>query len=181
MNKSLLVGFAVLVAIVVVVLYVNTKKPGGAPDTSLTANFKDATYNIEGQLVTLRDGVAETEIAPGSASKLVTRYFGNEAFGDLNNDGTEDAAFLITQDAGGSGTFFYAVAALRIGTGYRGTNGILLGDRVAPQPTEIRGSQIIVNYAERRPGDPMTARPSVGVSKYLHLEGTELKEGARLD
>lgn len=118
--------------------------------------------------------MAETEAAPGSASKIVTRYFGNEATGDLNGDGAADVAFLLTQDGGGSGTFYYVVAALKEAGGYRGTNAILLGDRIAPQTTEIRNGTLIVNYADRKPSDPMTTQPSVGVSKYLKIQGTTL-------
>ena len=55
--------------------------------------------------------------APGSASRIVTRYFGSEVRGDLNGDGREDVAFLLTQQSGGSGTFFYAVAALDLPSG----------------------------------------------------------------
>lgn len=138
------------------------------------ADYKNTTYIIEGQSVTLTDGRAETTVAPGSASKTVTQYFGNEATGDLNNDGTPDVAFLLTQDAGGSGTFYYVVVALKTSDGYQGTNAILLGDRIAPQTTEIREGQLIVNYADRKPDEPMTAQPSVGVSKYLKVEGTIL-------
>ena len=91
----------------------------------------------------------------------------------------EDAAFLITQDGGGSGTFFYIVAAIRTSDGYQGTNAVLLGDRIAPQPTEIRNGEIIVNYADRNPGEPMTARPSLGVSKYLRVESGTLVQISR--
>lgn len=139
-------------------------------------NYKDATYKIEGQNVTLLNGVAETEIAPGSASKLMTRYFGNEAYGDLNGDQIPDIAFLLTQDGGGSGTFYYVVAALKVGYGYEGTNAILLGDRIAPQTTEIKNGELIVNYAERRPGEPMSTQPSIGISKYLKVENGSLVE-----
>jgi hypothetical protein len=60
---------------------------------------------------------------------------------------------------------------------YQGTNAVLLGDRIAPQTTEIRdGGMLIVNYVERKPGEPMTTRPSMGVSKYLKVEGTMLVE-----
>ncbi|MFA5996447.1 MAG: Gmad2 immunoglobulin-like domain-containing protein [Candidatus Paceibacterota bacterium] len=138
------------------------------------AGYKNATYVIEGQSVTLTDGYAETAVAPGSASKTVTRYFGNLATGDLNNDGMPDVAFLLTQDAGGSGTFYYSVVALKTSDGYQGTNAILLGDRIAPQTTEIREGQLIVNYADRRSDEPMTTQPSIGVSKYLKVEGTTL-------
>lgn len=132
-------------------------------------DYKNITYQIEGQNVTLKDGLSEMEAAPGSAGKVITRYFGNEAFGDLNRDGKDDVAFLLTQNSGGSGTFFYVVVALQTGTGYQGTNAILLGDRVAPQTTSIENGAIIVNYADRNPGEPFTVQPSLGVSKYLKV------------
>jgi hypothetical protein len=60
---------------------------------------------------------------------------------------------------GGSRTFFYVVAALNIGGGYKGTNGILLGERIAPQSTTTENGMIIVYYADRNPGDPFTTTP----------------------
>ncbi len=139
-------------------------------------DYKNISYKIDGKDVLLANGVSEAEAVPGSASKIITRYFGNEAVGDFNGDGMDDVAFLLTQDAGGSGTFYYAVAALKTSSGYIGTNGILLGDRIAPQTTEFRNGYIIVNYAERAANEPMTARPSIGVSKYLVVENNNLIE-----
>jgi hypothetical protein len=141
-----------------------------------TAPGGTASYTIDGKIVTLVNGYAETPAAPGSASTLVTQYFGNGATGDLNGDGTPDVAFLLTQSGGGSGTFYYVVAALKTQNGYQGTNAVLLGDRIAPQTTEIRNGEVIVNYADRKPTDPMTAQPSIGVSKYLRVENGILTE-----
>lgn len=140
----------------------------------VTADYKNATYVIDGQPVTLVNGYAETSAAPGSASKIVTQYFGNDATGDLNNDGTPDAAFILTQTSGGSGTFYYIVAALKTANGYQGTNAVLLGDRVAPQTTQIEQGEVVVNYADRAAGEPMTTQPSVGVTMYLKVNGTTL-------
>ena len=75
-------------------------------------DYKDTEYVIDGTRIKLENGLAETEAAPGSASKIVTRYFGNELKTDLDGDGSDDVVFLVTQERGGSGTFFYAVAAL---------------------------------------------------------------------
>lgn len=132
-------------------------------------DYKNATYLIEGQFVTLVDGFFEIESAPGSATRITTRYFGNEAFGDLNGDGMEDVAFLLTQSSGGSGTFFYVVAAEQTETAYLGTNAVSLGDRIAPQTTSIENGIITVNYADRYPDEPCTVQPSLGVSKYLRV------------
>lgn len=146
------------------------------PEPITSASFKDASFIIEGRTVALVNGVSEVEAAPGSASKIVTRYFGNEASGDLNGDGVPDMTFLLTQSTGGSGTFYYVVAALATKTGYTGTNAVLLGDRVAPQTTESRNGDITVNYAVRAQGEPMTTAPSVGVSKRLRVVDGKLIE-----
>jgi hypothetical protein len=148
--------------------------PSSVAGPAVRTSHKDTTYEIEGQTVTLVNGASEAAVAPGSASKVVTRYFGNEATGDLNGDGTPDIAFLLTQSRGGSGTFYYVVVALKTVNGYAGTNAVLLGDRIAPQSTLINGSDLIVNFADRKSGEPMTASPSVGVSKTLKVVSGKL-------
>src|SRR5690242_8355749 len=81
--------------------------------TTVQAGYKNSTYIINNQAVALVDGHSEMAFATGSASKTVTEYFGNDAVGDLNGDGLPDTAFLITQNSGGSGTFYYVVVALK--------------------------------------------------------------------
>ena len=141
------------------------------------ADHKNATYLIEGKSVTLVNGRAESAAAPGSASTVVTQYFGNEATGDLNGDGVADVGFLLTQERGGSGMFFYAAAAIKTSEGYRGTDAVLLGDRVAPQPSEIRDGKLLLNYADRAPGESFAVRPSMGKSLWLKLDPKTLQFG----
>jgi hypothetical protein len=105
-----------------------------------------------------------------------TKIFGTPTMGDINGDGVEDAAVFLTQDNGGSGTFYYVAAAANTANGAEGTNAILLGDRIAPQTISIDNGVITVNYAERKPGDAMTTAPSVGVSKYLVYSNGTLSE-----
>jgi len=165
---AIIVGVLVLLAAGIFSWYRLTTHP--------TGGYKNISYEVEGRTITLINGSAESEAAPGSASKLTTHYFGNEVMADLNGDGLQDVAFLLTQSGGGSGIFYYVVAALKTNDGYAGTNAILLGDRIAPQTTEFREGELIVNYAERRPNEPMTAQPSVGVSKYLKVSDGRLIE-----
>jgi heat shock protein HslJ len=125
--------------------------------------------------VTLVNGVSVTPIAPGSASVVTTTYFGNEVTHDFNNDGRPDTAFILTQNSGGSGTFYYVVVALNMERGYVGSTGILLGDRIAPQTTEMSQNKatpdvIVVNYADRKAGEPFTTPPSVGKTIWLKLD-----------
>lgn len=124
---------------------------------NLVDNYQDAMYTIDDN----RENV---------------HLFGNSASGDIDGDSVPDEVFLYTKDDGGSGTFFYVVAALKRDGGYLGTNPIFLGDRIAPQTTEIRSGKIIVNYAIRNPTDPMTTAPSIGTSMYLTISGSTLLE-----
>lgn len=150
----------------------------GEPVFNGAMNAKNATYRINGQAVMLRNGVAETEVTPGSASKILTKYFGNEVKHDFDGDGREDIAFLLTQETGGSGTFFYVVVALNTANGYVGSEGLFLGDRIAPQTTEMgKGNIIVVNYAERNPGESFAVQPSVGKSRWLLLDPKTMQFG----
>lgn len=147
--------------------------------TTQAVDPRNATYLIDGKEVTLVNGVAEQEAAPGSATKIVTKYFGNSVDIDLNSDGLMDAGFLLTQDGGGSGTFFYVATAINNAGSTQGTNAILLGDRIAPQSTNVDPNnpvQFIVNYAERKASEPMSAQPSVAVSRTFKLDNGTLVE-----
>lgn len=142
---------------------------------------KDADYTIEGKRVKLVNGYSE-EAVQGSTSKIITRYFGNEVRRDLNGDDREDVVFIVTRETGGSGVFYYVVAALNTDKGYIGSHGLLLGDRIAPQTTEMSQNPkhvnvIIVNYAVRKPGEPFTAKSSVGKSIWLKLNTDTMQFG----
>jgi len=129
-----------------------------------------ASYIVEGQEVRPVAGRGEMKSAPGSATKIKISVFGKPVHGDLDGDGGDDAALLLVQQAGGSGTFYYVAAALNVNGAYRGTNAVFLGDRIAPQHVAIRNGMVVVDYADRRPEEPMSAQPSVGKSKYLTLK-----------
>ena len=138
---------------------------------------RNATYVIQGRSVTLADGYASSEAAPGSASRYITRYFGNDATGDLDGDGVADQAFFLTEETGGSGVFFYAVAVLTRPDGHVVTNAFFVGDRIAPQNMLIRERELHVNYAVRRQGEPMSAAPSEGAVLLLKVTPEGVLEG----
>lgn len=174
--------YAIIIAVIIVLValfafnsFIYNEKQADQPPAQ---SAKDATYVIDGEVVTLTDGFAETEAAPGASSKITTRYFGNEVTKDLNGDGRDDVVFLLTQETGGSGTLYYVVAALNLEEGYAGSQAFLLGDRIAPQTTEPgRGLIVVVNYADRAPGEPFTTQPSVGKSVWLKLDVESMQFG----
>jgi heat shock protein HslJ len=183
--KKLLFGGIVVVVVLMVGFfamnsYINKEKQAIAAE-----DYRNGEYVIEGERVKLEDGVAESDPSDGSmdsASVTVTRYFGNEVHADLNSDGRDDVAFILTQESGGSGTFYYLVAALNTEAGYVGSQAILIGDRIAPQTTELSANPdhenvLIVNYADRAPGEPMSAEPTVGKSMWLVFDPEAMQFG----
>lgn len=176
MQRKIIVSVIIFLIVLVGTFgfYLSQKKSAG--NENVVIDPKNCTYDIEGDSITLENGYSEIAAAPGSASKKVTRYFGNEATGDFNNDGIADTAFILTQSSGGSGTFYYVVAAVSGNNTCHGTNAIFLGDRIAPQTTESDGNLIKVNYANRKPGEPMTTSPSLGVTKQFSIEDGILRD-----
>lgn len=127
----------------------------------------NATYLIDEKPVTLVGGKAEIASAPGSVSKNIVFNFGEPVYGDIDGDGDQDAVLLLVNETGGSGTFYYAILAVNVNGSYRGTDTILLGDRIAPQTYYFQGNKAIVNYADRPFGAPFTTQPSEEKSLYL--------------
>lgn len=181
MKTTVLWITGIVVVLIIGALFFNSRTYNEQP-VPLGTDHLNAEYVIEGERVRLENGLAETEIPQGSAARVVTRYFGNELFVDLNDNGREDVVFLLTQETGGSGTFYYAVAALNTEDGYIGSDGYLLGDRIAPQSVEMSHNPrhvnvVVVNYADRTPGEPLTAAPTVGRSAYLKLDIENMQWG----
>jgi hypothetical protein len=174
---SLGVGAVVILGFYALNSYIYNEKQADS-----SSNYLDGAYMINGEVVELKDGYAEHDVVPGSASKVVTRYFGNDFVTDLNNDGREDVVFLLTQETGGSGTMFYAVGALHTEAGYVGSDGYFLGDRIAPQTIDVSPNPrhknvVVVNYSVREIGESMTSAPSVGTSVYLKLDPSSMMWG----
>jgi hypothetical protein len=140
-----------------------------------------ASYLIGEDAVSLVEGMAVRPAAPGAAEKVETSLFGMPEWGDLDGDGDEDAAVLLIQRTGGSGSFHYVAAALSQKEGFSGTNAVLLGDRVAPQTLQIRNGVILASYAERAAAQPMSAAPTEARTKYLSLSAGKLVETPPFD
>ncbi|MEI6552940.1 MAG: META domain-containing protein [bacterium] len=189
--------FLALIIIIVVlgILYeinFDNKEDASLPNIDKTASstqddvkdfvkIYDGTYIINSQKVTLVNGKSEIEAAPGSSSKIITSAFGNAVKGDFDADGREDVAFLVTQSTGGTGLFYYLVALLNKTNGLVGSEGLFLGDRIAPQSTTIGTENnkniIIVNYVVRKVGENFTVPPSVGKSIQLLLDTKTMQFG----
>lgn len=115
-----------------------------------TVAAKNLTVTLGEQTVSLRDGVTDT-----------VRVVGDPVSGDADGDGHTDAAVLIRDDPGGSGTFYYAVLAVDRAGSYRATNALLLGDRITPRGIEFADGRFVYRFLDRTPDQPMGTAPSV--------------------
>lgn len=150
-------------------------------------NSHDSTYIIDGENILLKNGISEIEAAPGSASKIITKYFGNDLKHDINDDGITDSIFFITQETGGSGVFYYVVALVSTSNGLIGSSGVMLGDRITPQTISLnegkttnmtdRKNVIVVNYLDRKLEESFAVAPSVEKSIWLKLDPKTMQFG----
>lgn len=156
-----------------------TPASGPAPAVEASFDARNSSFTLEGRPISLRNGVSVLPSAPGSASSITVRHLGSEALGDLNNDGRDDLAFVVSREGGGSGTFYYAVAAIASAEGYRTTNAFPVGDRIIVQSLTIprNSNELHVNFAERQPGEPMTARPSADAVLLLRVTPQGVLQG----
>jgi hypothetical protein len=109
----------------------------------------EATYRVEQEVVSLVAGNSERNAAAGSAARVVITIIGEPVSGDLNGDGTPDAAVWLLRQAGGTGSFFYVAAALNMSGRYSGTNAVFVGDRIEPEALTIRKGVLSIRYSDR--------------------------------
>ena len=140
--------------------------------------LKNASYDgIYDQPVTLADGYYEGEpFDEGGASRpTVTFVDGLVAYGDLNGDGMEDAAVLLAESSGGSGTFI-SVAAVVNQDGQPVNAGTApVGDRPQLKSLAIQNGQIVMEIVTQGPDDPMCC-PTLKVRKTYSLQDGQLVE-----
>jgi len=138
-------------------------------------DLANATYaGIYPQPVTLKDGRWEGEpFSPGGASRpVVTLVRGLTPRGDLDGDGAPDAAALLVEDSGGSGSFVYLAAMGFSEAGARNLGTVGLGDRVQVRDLAIADGQIRVDMVVAGEGDPMAFPGSKVRARFRLADGT---------
>ena len=166
-------------ALIPVLLAVACGSDAATDADRLSANdLENATYLAEGPdagEATLDGGEFRYPVAEGSSAEAVIRL-DQWALGDLNGDGTEDAAAITSERPGGSGVFSY-VHALRNESGEpRDLAFALLGDRVRVESVAIRDGVIVVALFDRPETAPYAEEPSIAVIRRFRLDGGALVE-----
>jgi len=154
------------------------KSPSNSlPPTPLAADSPaNGAYLIEKNWLQLQNGRFEQQAAPGSAAKIEVALLDEAVHADLNNDSNDDAVIFLTFQGGGSGTFYYLGTALFENGLYRGTNAILLGDRIGLPAARVQHGLITVEYLDRPQTEPMSASPSRQQKRYFILDKSSLQE-----
>ena len=137
--------------------------------------LKNAEYTVEGPAsgkAKLVNGVYEEPIAKSSAKVVVTLQSG-AATGDLEGNGIQDAAAVLTVQTGGTGTFYYLFAVLNDRGTPKPIASTKLGDRIKLNALTIQGGEIVVDMVTQGPKDSM-AKPTLAVISKYKLLGSQL-------
>ena len=128
----------------------------------------NAGYYIDGILYTLVNGELEQPIED---STLVNKFklLNFKATGDLNKDGADDVAVVITNDTGESGTFYY-LAIFTSGSNPVIENTYNFGDRVIVKDLTFTDGKFQVTYLDRSPDQDITSEPSIEVSTIAEMD-----------
>lgn len=150
--------------------------PAAASGPSLAAALADADYPIEVTAdgkAPLQQGAYE-EAIPDSSAKTTVKLGTQTAFGDLDGNGTEDAAAILQTSSGGSGDSIYLAAVLNEAGAAKPVASVYLGDRIVVKSLAIADGKIAAAWLDRKPSEPMSSAPSVETSKQFALQGDKL-------
>lgn len=122
-------------------------------------------------VVQLSNGEYRAPIVEGSASELVVRLTNFAAFGDLDGDGSEEAAVILVSDAGGSGTFYDLAVVRKQGEALTNVATTQLGDRVQIKNIRTENGEIVVDLLTQGPDDPMCCPTQLTIYHYALQNG----------
>jgi hypothetical protein len=139
-------------------------------------DYLQATYALDGEPITLRDGRAERRAFPDSAA--VDRFSileGSTVVGDVDGNGQDDVAFVLVQEGGGTGTFSHLVTATQHQGHYRGSNALFLGDRIGKPTIALRDGVLEVRFLDRPDDAPFSKPPTRQRVVQARIEGPRLE------
>jgi hypothetical protein len=144
-----------------------------APADQLTlADFNNSSiYCPEAQRsVLLSDGKYE---GGSGADYLLVQLLPQAAFGDFNGDGWEDAALLISEYTGGTGTFVSISVMIANDTGYIQLTPIHIDDRPLINSLTVQDGNVVLDAVVHGVADSM-ADPTKAVVETFSVIGTNL-------
>jgi len=186
-KKSFTIGIVIIVVVLIIgfvafiLNVVNKNKKDGEPDRQEVPTEEIAydtpafaTYSIEGNQFTLRDGaVSHTSVLNSAVSEKVT-LTGEPTTVDINSDGNKDAIVILKHEPGGTGSYYYVAAAFRQDDEYVTSPAVLLGDRVVISGIDITAEGFNVRYLDRRPDQDFSMQPTTPILARFTVNKQEL-------
>lgn len=118
----------------------------------------------------LKDGNYESG---SGADYAQVKILPQSVMGDVNGDGKQEAAVLLSEYYGGSGVFVSLIVFQKVGDGLQQSPAILIDDRPAINTLSIKDGKIFLDAVIHGENDPM-AVPSLGVIESYQLYGNNL-------
>jgi hypothetical protein len=138
------------------------------PTSGLTIEaLKNSVYTAPqfNKQVQLKNGKYFGSDANGS---LIVDLLPQVAFGDLNGDGEQDAAILLAENGGGSGTFISLISIVSEGKQFSQAAAHFIDDRPIINELSIVDSKIHLDAVVHGVGDSMV-QPTLGVKETFQL------------
>jgi heat shock protein HslJ len=148
-----------------------------------TAELAGATYaGIFGEPVTLTGGRWEgAPYVEGGAARpsagLVEDFL---LEGDIDGDGREDAAVLLWESSGGSGTRTYLAAVGRNERGVVNLGTALVGDRVQVKQGSLADGRIVLDLLQAGPGDAACCPTQKALVEWRLVDGVLTRTGSEI-
>jgi hypothetical protein len=153
--------------------------PRAAPSFAALSNL---VYPLSGLapdrvLLTLSDGrfVPSPDTADGEQLVAEAELEALHAIGDLDGDGSADAAVVLAWSGGGSGTFHELFAVLNEAGGLRALDGAALGDRIDLKAIAVQEGRVRIGFIGAGPDDAACC-PSKRFDKAFAVDAGRLVE-----
>jgi len=154
-----------------------TEPPQPTPTQSTQPVTSDALMNGS---YPIREGSVTVQLASGKyeagqgADYVQVTLLPEIAYGDLNMDGVPDAAVILAENYGGSGTFLSLVPVLAKAGGSQPEKGASLGDRVQVKSLVAEDGVMKVTLLVQAPNDPLCCPTLPQTRTYEYRVGSGL-------
>jgi len=154
--------------------------PRAAPSVVALGELEYRLEGFDGYPVPLHAGRYQAPPELPDAERVVAsaELHRFSAIGDLDGDGSADAAVVVVADGGGSGVFHELVAVLNRADGLQATLSLPLGDRIELRGIEVREGRVLVDLLGARPDDPACC-PSQRLTRRYKVSEGRLVEAER--
>ncbi|HEY2980156.1 MAG TPA: Gmad2 immunoglobulin-like domain-containing protein [Anaerolineales bacterium] len=144
----------------------------------LNAEYTVTTFSGEAHVDKLTDGAYNHGTDPAAADFVSVHIVAIDpgqqvVFGDLNEDGAQDAAVLLAENYGGTGVFVSVAAVLNENGQPKHAASYTIDDRPAISALSVEDGEIFLAAVVHGPNDPGCC-PAMPVTRVFRLVGAQL-------